>query len=311
MKFQDDISNMNTYTHTHIRTSRNQYVPHFFKVGGIKIIRNAIVDHMTSNNLFSKAQHGFIAGRSCVTQLLEFMEDITEVIDSGKEVDVIYLDFCKAFDEVPHKRLLTKMHKYGIKGNILNWVKAFLSEGQQRVIVNGSASGWEDITSGIPQGSVLGPILFLIYMYINDLPGAVAGLIKLFADDTKAYSTVESNQKELALQSHVTRSETWAAVWQMFFNILECHHLHIGNLETDFKYEMTTNECKIAIEQVKSERDLGVIVDRKLKFREHINNNFKYEMTTNECKIAIEQVKLERDLGVIVDSCNGTLPKRI
>ena len=105
-----------------------------------KIIRNTIVDHMTSNNLFSKGQHGFIAGRSCVTQLLEFMEDITEAIDSGKEVDVIYLDFCKAFDKVPHKRLLMKMQKYGIKGNILNWVKAFLSERQQRVIVNGSAS---------------------------------------------------------------------------------------------------------------------------------------------------------------------------
>ena len=227
---------------------------------------------MTNNNLFSKAQHGFIAGRSCVTQLLEFMEDITEAIDSGKEVDLIYLDFCKAFDKVPHKRLLIKMQKYvyGIKGNILNWVKAFLNERQQRVIVNGSASSWEDITSGIPQGSVLGPILFLIF--INDLPGAVAGLIKLFADDAKVYSAVESNQKELALQNQVTRSETWTALWQMFFNILKCHHLHIGNLETDFKYEITINEGKIAIEQVKSERDLGVIVDRKLKFREHINN---------------------------------------
>ena len=167
---------------------------------------------------------------------------------------------------------ISSMQKCGIKGNILNWVKAFLSERQQRVIVNGSASSWEDITSGIPQGSVQGPILFLIY--INDLPGAVAGLIKLFADDAKVYSTVESNQKELALQNQVTRSETRAALWQMFFNILKCHNLHIGNLETDFKYEMTTNKGKLAIEQVKSERDLGVIVtvDSKLKFREHINN---------------------------------------
>ena len=117
-----------------------------------KIIRNAIVDHMTSNNLFSKAQLGFMAGRSCVTQLLEFMKDITEAIDSGKEADVIYLDFCKAFYKDPHKRLLMKMQKYGIKGNILNWVKVFLSERHQRVIVNGSASSWEDITSGIPKG---------------------------------------------------------------------------------------------------------------------------------------------------------------
>ena len=228
---------------------------------------------MTSNNLFSKAQHGFIAGRSCVTQPLEFMEDITEAIDSGKEVDVIYLDFCKAFDKVPHKRLLMKLQKYGIKGNILNCMKAFLSEGQQKVIVNGPEPSWEDITSGIPQGvsKDLFSSSFTLMSYI-DLPGAVAGLIKLFADDAKVYSTAESNQKELALQNQVTRSETWAALWQMFFNILKCHHLHIGNLEADFKYEMTTNECKIGIEQVKSERDLEVIVDSKLKFREHINN---------------------------------------
>ena len=105
---------------------------------------------------------------------------------------------------------MMKMKKYGIKGNILNWVKAFLSERQQRVIVNGSASSWEYITGVIPQGSVLGAILFLIY--INDLPCVVAGLIKLFADDAKVYSTVESNQKELAFQNQVTRSEAWTAL---------------------------------------------------------------------------------------------------
>ena len=80
---------------------------------------------MTSNNLFTNAQHGFIARKSCVTQLLEFMEDITEAIDDGKEVDVIYLDFCKAFGKAPHRRLLKKMQQYGIKGTVLNWVKDF------------------------------------------------------------------------------------------------------------------------------------------------------------------------------------------
>ena len=138
---------------------------------------------MTSNNLFTKAQHGIIAGRSCVTQLLEFVVDITEAIDSGKVVNFIHSDFCKTFDKVPHKRLLMKLQQYGIKGNISNWVKAFLSDRNKRVIVKGSTPGWEDITSGIPQGSVLGPILFLIY--INDIPGAVAELMKLFADDAK------------------------------------------------------------------------------------------------------------------------------
>ena len=93
---------------------------------------------MTDNDLFSKVQHGFIKGKSCVTQLLEFLEDITQAIDNGEDVDVVYFDFCKAFDKVPHKRLLKKLHGYGIRGKILNWIKEFLSAREQRVIVNGS-----------------------------------------------------------------------------------------------------------------------------------------------------------------------------
>ena len=166
-----------------------------------KIVRNAIVEPMTSNNLFTNAPHGFIAGKSCVTQLLEFMEDIIEAIDDGKEVDVTYLDFCKAFEKVPNRRLL-KMQQYGIKGKVLNWVKEFLTARQQRITVKLSNSNWINITSGILQGSVLGPVLFLIY--INDLPGAVTGLMKLFADDAKLYSRVENNQKVLALQNRAT-----------------------------------------------------------------------------------------------------------
>ena len=96
--------------------------------------------------------------------------------------------------------------------------------------------------------------------------------MKLFADDAKLYSTVENNKKVLTLQNGVTRARTWAEDWQMFFNILKCHHLHIGNLDTEFRYEMTINEGKSAVERVTSEKDLGVTVENKLKFREHIND---------------------------------------
>ena len=153
-------------------------------------MRNAIVDHMVQNTLFAPEQHGFLTGKSCTTQLLEYMEDITQAIDNGDDVDVIYLDFCKAFDRVPHSRLLRKLHGYGIRRSLYNWIKEFLNNRVQRVVVNGTESDWQDVISGIPQGSVLGPVLFLIF--INDLPDVLEVCVKLFADDTK---NVQDNKK--------------------------------------------------------------------------------------------------------------------
>ena len=181
-----------------------------------RIIRNEIVSHMESNNLFSEEQHGFIAGRSCTTQLLEFMEEITEAVDRGDDVDVIYLDFAKAFDKVPHQRLLAKLHGYGIQGKTHEWIRDFLSNRQQRVVVNGVYSDWVPVTSGIPQGSVLGPVLFLVY--INDLPDELNCLKKLFADDGKVYSPIRNIQNEVNMPGKVDNSEVWADKWEMVFS---------------------------------------------------------------------------------------------
>ena len=227
-----------------------------------KLVRDIIVRHMTENNLFSNAQHGFIKGKSCVTQLLEFLEDITQSIDNGDEVDVIYLDFCKAFDKVPHQRLLQKLYAYGIRGKVHTWVKEFLSGREQRVIVNGSQSTWINITSGIPQGSVLGPVLFLVF--INDLPEVIKVLIKLFADDAKLYSVVTSNADNRA-QFSLNRAVDWSKVWKMIFNIIKCHHLHIGKKFTETTYTMESDGQQVELEKVKNEKDLGVIIDQTLR----------------------------------------------
>ena len=189
-----------------------------------------------------------MAGRSCTTQLLEFLEDVTMALDQGDDVDVIYLDFCKAFDKVPHKRLLKKLLEYGIRGNIHTWVKDFfLTNRTQQVKVNGSFSELVKVTSGVPQDSVLRPVLFLIY--INDLPDTIVAIMKLFADDAKIYRSISTVEHEQEVQVSVNQSETWAEIWEMFFNLKKCKHLHIGS-----RYQPTTYTIKSGQEQIEIEK---------------------------------------------------------
>ena len=149
-------------------------------------IRDVIVDHMNLYAIYSNCQHGFRKHRSCVTQLLKVMEDFTKLIEEKSDFDIIYLDFRKAFDQVPHQRLLSKLSSVGITGNIHKWLADLVSDRNQRVRVGNSYSRTAKVLSGIPQGSILGPILFTIF--INDLPKWVSSNCTIFADDTKLYN---------------------------------------------------------------------------------------------------------------------------
>ena len=147
------------------------------------IIRDEVIEHLMTNSLVNDAQHGFVPGRSCITQLLTTLEDWTSVLDAGEDVDVIYLDIKKAFDSVPHLRLSSNLEAYNITGQIKDWISEFLHDRRQRVVINSAKSNWSKVKSGVPQGSVLAPILFALY--INDLPENLKSKAKIYADDTK------------------------------------------------------------------------------------------------------------------------------
>ncbi|KAI8493802.1 hypothetical protein Bbelb_281490 [Branchiostoma belcheri] len=232
------------------------------------IVRDRIVDHMKSNELFTKHQHGFLPGRSTVTQILECLEDWTESLDGGEPTDVIYLDFRKAFDSVPIQRLLTKIASYGIKGKLLQWIASFLSDRKQRVCVNGALSSWAEVTSGVPQGSVLGPVLFTVF--VNDMPEAVTSQLKLFADDTKMYCPVTQEKHCEELQANLHKLEEWSTKWQLCFHPDKCTVLRIGSGHPPYTYTMKGKSGLIPLKFTTEEKDLGIIVDRDLSFEKHI-----------------------------------------
>ena len=172
-------------------------------------VRDALYEHLTSNDLLSPDQFGFCKGRSCVSQLLVTVNEWFQNIDKGLPVDTIYLDFAKAFDTVPHNRLLHKLKAYGISGKLLDWIQSFLTDRTQYVTVNGTSSGQVPVTSGVPQGSVLGPVLFIYF--INDMPDILDGIkVKIFADDTKIFSPIASNVDNIKLQEGLDALTDWS-----------------------------------------------------------------------------------------------------
>ena len=147
-------------------------------------------------------------------------------LDNGLSIDSIYLDFMKAFDTVPHKRLIYKLRMNGLSPSMLRWIAGFLTGRNQQVCVNGSMSKWADVTSGIPQGSVMGPILFVIY--INGLPNEIKSDIYMFADDTKVFRTIKTNDDQCVLQDDLDELTAWSTKWLLTFHPDKCKIMHIG-----------------------------------------------------------------------------------
>ena len=233
-----------------------------------KLVKKAIISHLQINDLLTRHQHGFISGKSCMTNLLEALEDWTTTTDEGIGLDILFLDFQKAFDSVPHKRLLAKLKTYGIDGRLLKWIQAFLHERKQQVSVGSGFSEWGLVTSGVPQGSVLGPVLFLVY--INELPSLVQNSMKLFADDAKIYSTVRDSQDAKKLQDDLSVLEKWSKDWLLKLNPQKCKVMHCGaeNEKADYFIKDADNASK-KIQETQLEKDLGVFISNNLKPAQH------------------------------------------
>ena len=236
--------------------------------------------HLDEHQILTDFQHGFRRKRSCETQLILTVDEIARALDQGKQIDCILLDFAKAFDKVSHSSLLAKLHHYGIGGNHLRWIEAFLSSRSQVVVVDGEESEVASVTSGVPQGSVLGPALFLVY--INDLPEKLYCTPRLFADDALLYRVIESAADCDLVQRDLQTLEKWERDWSMEFAEDKCKVLRVTR---KWKQNQIIKPYKIhnyVLESVNSAEYLGVTLDSKLSFWEHIHGITKKANNTRQ-----------------------------
>ena len=192
-----------------------------------RIIHRHLVSALEHYHLLTPSQSGFRNKRSTVTLLTEAVDDWSLGLEQRSTIHCLLLDFSKAFDSVPHECLL-KLSSLGINGKVLSWLRSFLTYRKQRVVINGAYSDWANVTSGVPQGTVLGPLLFLLY--VNDLDSIVKNSkIKLFADDALLYAPANTQQECSALQDDLTAISNWTNCWQLKLNIVKCEALAITN----------------------------------------------------------------------------------
>ena len=265
-----------------------------------RVVRDKVVDHLEGNGLFNDGQHGFRRNRSCLTQLLNHYDNIMRELNNGHEVDVVYLDMEKAFDKVDIKVLMAKLEKYGIRGQLHRWINNFLSERVQTVMVDGTQSREELVISGVPQGTVIGPLLFLVYMI--DIETLLSGTVLTFADDSKLWKAIKSLDDREDLQKSLTVFARWAAdnnmsLHQDKFEVMnyklhsslypyqELRELPFSN--ENYSYSGPGGETISPSESVK---DLGVVVSSNCTWSEHISS-----MTTKARRMSGWALSVFRD----------------
>ena len=240
------------------------------------VVVSSIVTHADTHNILYPLQHGFRRSRSCETQLLEFVDDVSKNIEKSTQTDILIMDFSKAFDKVSHNLLIHKLNYYGIQGKTNRWINSFLKSRTQAVVLEGVTSDYVPVQSGVPQGSVLGPSLFLFY--INDIPVGLDSTIRLFADDTIAYLAIKSNTDCVTLQNDLNKLGVWENKWKMAFHPDKCNVLSISKSKDPIKFNYSLHGQ--ILEHVNSAKYLGVTIQSDLKWNTHINNISKKANST-------------------------------
>lgn len=251
-----------------------------------KIVYNAIYPHVAP--YLTDWQHGFIRGRSCATQLVLTHHQWTKALDDGLQVDVVFLDFSKAFDRVSHDILLLKLCNFGISGSLLRWCEDYLTHREQRVVIEGQSSAWSVIPSGVPQGSLLGPLFFVIF--ISDLPNVVmpGNTIALYADDCKTSRLINCTSDQHDFQSDLNNLHIWSQRNLMDFNVKKCKLMRITKKSMPFRSDLKLNES--SLEETSEFCDLGLVTSNKLSWNAHVD------------KISSKANKI---LGLIKRTCKG------
>ena len=253
------------------RTKASNYRPVSLTSVSCKLCEHIVHSHIMSfldkHKILTTSQHGFRSGHSCETQLIQTIHDFTSSLDNKTQTDVVIMDFSKAFDTVPHNRLLLKCSQYGVDGKINDWLSAFLKNRKQRVVVGGDFSQWADVVSGVPQGTVLGPLLFLIY--INDLPENINSSVRLFADDCVLYNQIKSVQDTKVLQRDLETLSSWEHRWQMSFNPDKCYVLRIPASRSPIITNYKLGDS--VLQETNQHTYLGVDIQNDLKWDTHIN----------------------------------------
>ena len=261
-----------------------------------KVLEKVVCDSLLTACLpvLPASQHGFLPKRSCVTNLSCFLEHCWASIARGKQTDAVYTDFSSAFTSVNHTLLLHKLtHSFGISGRAIRWLESYLSSRTQRVVLNGKASDWVAVLSGVPEGSILGPLLFACYL--ADLPCSLSSECIMYADDVKLYRRIECDEDCVALQSDLDRLSEWSRRWRLSLNPGKCKSISFTLRTSPFVHSYQIDGHHL--ERCAEIRDLGVLLDSKLTFAPHVD---------------LTIAKANRMLGLLMRSVQTpTCPRRV